>query len=279
MIRKLVMVLVLAALAGARSQAQQNQAQQNQAPQNQVPQDQSQQNQAPQDQTQPPPAQTPTTGQTPASQSSSSQEASDEDITRKKKVHDYKNWTYNVEAGANLARDTTKTFVKGGGALGGVGVARNFNKYFGFRLDFQYVNLPLRTSALQLAQAPSASSHVYALTLDPIVTVPVTKQYSGYFLVGPSFYHRSGKLDSSTAVPGSACNAFYDWWGPCFATSLPLSGDFLKESQNEHGYNFGGGAAKKVSKDREVFAEYRQQHGSHDNRTTDWRSVTLGLRW
>jgi opacity protein-like surface antigen len=169
--------------------------------------------------------------------------------------------------------------VKGGGILGGAGVARNFDKYFGFRFDFQFVDLPLRTSALELAQAPSASSHVYAFTLDPQISIPVTKNYTGYVLVGPSFYHRSGKLDSSTALPGTPCNSFYDWWGPCFNNSLPQTGDFLKESQNEHGYNVGGGAAKKMSNDHEIFAEYRQQHGSHDNRTTDWRSVTIGLRW
>jgi len=287
MIRKLAVGLMLAALAGPRIQAQQNQtpqdqAQQNQAPQNKTQQDQTQPNQTQPNQTQPAPAQPPAASQAPASQesSSSSQEASADEIGhRQRRPHDYKNWTYNVEAGANLPRATTKTFVKGGGVLGGAGVARNFDKYFGFRFDFQFVDLPLRTSALELAQAPSASSHVYAFTLDPQISIPVTKNYTGYVLVGPSFYHRSGKLDSSTALPGTPCNSFYDWWGPCFNNSLPQTGDFLKESQNEHGYNVGGGAAKKMSNDHEIFAEYRQQHGSHDNRTTDWRSVTIGLRW
>jgi opacity protein-like surface antigen len=184
-----------------------------------------------------------------------------------------------VNAGSNLTRGTTKNFVKGGGVLGGGGVARNLSKYFAFRLDFQFVDLPLRSSALQLAQAPSASSHVYDLTLDPQFSLPVTKRYTAFVLAGASFMHRSGKLASSTAVPGTACNAFYDWWGPCFNLSLPLSGDFLKESQNEIGYNFGGGAGRKMSNGHEIFAEYRQQHGSHDGRTTDWRSVTVGLRW
>ena len=36
-------------------------------------------------------------------------------------------------------------------------------------LDFQLDNLPLRDSALQLAQAPSATSHVYTLMLGPII--------------------------------------------------------------------------------------------------------------
>ncbi|MGA8431365.1 MAG: outer membrane beta-barrel protein [Candidatus Sulfotelmatobacter sp.] len=280
MIRQLVMGLALAMLAGPRIQAQQSQTQQDQTPPNQAQQDQTQPSQ-----TQPAAQQSqvapPTAGQAPATQESSSQETSDEELgrRRKAKVHDYKNWVYNVDAGANLARDTTKTFVKGGGVLGGAGVARNFNKYFGFRLDFQFVNLPLRSSALQLAQAPSASSHVYAFTLDPMISIPVTKLYTGYFLIGPGYYHRSGKLDSSTAIPGSACNSFYQWWGPCFNSSLPQKGKFLSASQDEFGYNFGGGVARRINKKYEVFGEYRQQHGTGNKITTDWRSVAIGLRW
>src|ERR1700722_16459453 len=292
MIRKLVMGLALAMLAGSGIEAQQNQTPQDQTQPSQTQPsptqpsqtqpDQAQQDQAQPSPTQPAPEQTPPPpAQAPTTQpSSSSQEAADDEYGRRRtKAKDYKNWTYNVNAGSNLTRATTKTFVKGGGILGGGGVARNFNKYFAFRLDFQFVDLPLRSSALQLAQAPSASSHVYALTLDPQFSLPVTKRYTAFLLAGPSFLHRSGKLSSSTAVPGTACNAFYEWWGPCFNLSLPLSGDFLKESQNEFGYNFGGGAARKMSNGHEIFAEYRQQHGSHDGRTTDWRSVTVGLRW
>jgi opacity protein-like surface antigen len=198
---------------------------------------------------------------------------------KKIKAHEYKNWTFNVGGGADLGRGTTKTFVRGGGGLAGVGVARNYSKYFGFRFDFQWVNLPLRASALQQGQAPSGSNYVYAFTLDPIISVPVTKEYTAYFLIGPSYNHRAGKLDSSTAVPGSPCNSFYDWWGSCYINSLPINGKFLSESQNEFGFNFGGGLAKKVSRKVEVYGEFRQQHSSHDKITTDWRSVTIGLRW
>lgn len=277
MIRKLVVVLALATLACAGIQAQQNPTQQ---PQAQPPAaDQAPATPAP---ATPTPATQVPAAQTPASQeSSSSQEASADELGRRRRVkaHDYKNWTYNVDAGANLARGTTKTFVKGGGVLGGAGVARNFNKHFGFRLDFQFVNLPLRASALQLAQSPSASNHVYALTLDPIINVPVTQRYTAYFLIGPGYYHRSGTLNSSTAVPGTACNAFFDWWGTCYIASLPLDKNFKAESQDEFGYNFGGGVARKVSKNTEVYGEFRQQHGVHSGITTDWRSVTIGVRW
>ena len=169
--------------------------------------------------------------------------------------------------------------MKGGDVLGTAGVARNANKYLGLRADFFWVDLPLRDSALRLASAPRASDGVYGLTLDPIINVPATKKYTGYVLIGPAFYHRAGKLDSSTAVPGSACNPFWTWWGACNNSSIPLGGDFLKSNQSEFGYNFGGGITRKVRGNLEIYAEGRYLHGNHNNITTDVRPVTIGLRW
>jgi len=227
-----------------------------------------------------PPAQQPQS-QPDNQQSSGSQEASNEDITKpaKVKVKDYTNWSYNVGGGASLTNGTTKTFVRSGGGIAAAGVARNANKYFGLRLDFQFDNLPLRSSALVLAQAPGATSHVYTLSLDPIINIPVTKEWGGYLVFGPSYFHRSGKLDSSSLIPGSACNSFYQWWGSCFAGSLPLSGRFLNASQNEFGENFGGGITRKITSKVDFYAEFRYLHGTRGGISTDLRPITIGLRW
>src|SRR6266702_1161692 len=174
---------------------------------------------------QPSPQQEPAQAQ-PENQQSSSQEASTDDTMpgrRKQKVKDFKNWTYNIGGGGSFTRGTTETFVRSGGGIAAAGVARNYSKYLGLRLDFQWDNLPLRNSALQLAQAPGATSHVYTFSLDPIINIPLTKTWGGYILGGPSYYHRSGKLDSSTAIPGSACTPFFSWWGTCSGVSLPVN--------------------------------------------------------
>jgi opacity protein-like surface antigen len=211
---------------------------------------------------------------------SSSQEASPEETTRpQKKPLDYKKWSFNVGGGASLPNGTTNTYVRGGGGIAAAGAARNYSKYFGLRLDFQFDNLPLRTSALELAQAPGATDHVYSLMLDPIINIRASKNWGGYLVFGPSFLHRSGKLDSSSAVPGSACNGFFTWWGHCFAGSLPINGNFLHSSQNEFGYNFGGGITRKIRPTMDFYAEFRYLHGKHNNITTDLRPITIGIRW
>ena len=226
-------------------------------------------------------AQQTATQQPAAQQTPSDQEPAEEESSsrRKAKPRDYKNWTYNVGLGANVDSGTTRTFVRGGGGVATAGVARNANKYFGLRADFIFEDLPLRDSSLVLASAGSASSYLLALTLDPVINIPVTKLWGGYVLFGPGFYHRFGTLNSDTAVPGSPCNPFFEWWSACGNTSIPLSGSFVTANQNEFGYNIGGGVTRKVPSGVEIYLEYRLTHGSANTTTTDTRPITLGVRW
>jgi opacity protein-like surface antigen len=235
---------------------------------------------------QPPSAQQPQSGQPqseqqPANSQSGNEEATPEEATPRHRVKpkEFKNWNYNVGGGANVDSGATKKFVVGGGGTFGGGVARNYNKYLGLRLDVQFDNLPLRQTALILAQAPAGNAHVYTATLDPIINIPVNRLWSGYVVFGPSYMYRSGKLQSSTALPGEACNPFFQWWARCFAGSLPLSVNFSRSSHNEFGYNLGGGIARKVYNNVEVYVDFRLVHGDHNNITTDVRPITMGVRW
>jgi opacity protein-like surface antigen len=218
-----------------------------------------------------------------AQQPASGQEPSDEVSTslRKKRPRDYKNWNYNASIGVNMDSGKTKDFVRQGGAAATAGVTRNANKYLGLRADFIWANLPLRQSTLGIAQAPSATNNAYSITLDPIINLPVTKEWGGYVLFGGSFFHRAGHLDSDTALPGSACNSFWTWWGACQNSSafIPISGSFDSSNLNEFGYNFGGGVTRKMPSGVEIYGEYRFMHGSGNGVTTDFRPITIGVRW
>ncbi len=212
-------------------------------------------------------------------QQSSSQEASQEETTRIVKPKLYKNWNYNVGGGASLPNGTTQNILRGGGGVAAVGVARNASQYLGLRADFQYDNLPLKQSALLSAQAPGASSQAYTLMLDPIINIPASKDWGGYIVFGGDYIHRSGKLDSSTALPGSGCNAFFLWWGNCFNNTLALNGKFLSTSQNEFGYNFGAGLTHRITEKIELYGEFRYVHGTKNQITTDLRPITIGVRF
>lgn len=218
-------------------------------------------------------------GQSSSSQQSSSQEASPEETLHRPKPKNYKNWTFNIGGGANLTGGTTNTFVRSGGGTGAAGVARNVSQYLGFRADFQFANLPLRQSALNLAQAPSATDQAYTVMVDPIINLPVSKDWGGYIVFGPDYIHRSGKLESSTALPGARCNTFFTWWGNCLDYNLPLDQSFLHASQNEFGYNFGAAITHRVHNDMEIYVEARLIHGTHNSVTTDYRPITIGVRW
>ena len=219
--------------------------------------------------------------QAPETPPSSSQENPEVDTSprRRARPHEYRNWIFNVGAGGNLAAGTSHAYVRGGGAVASVGVQRNYSKYFGFRLDFLWANLPLRTSALQLAQAPTGTNYAYGLSLNPVFSVPITSKYTPYGFIGPGFLRRVGSLDSSTVVRGSQCAPFWEWWGSCFAGSIPLNRNFLNTSQNEFGFDYGGGVARKVGERLEIYGEFRRLHGKHSTTTTDFKTLTIGLRW
>src|ERR1700678_2184085 len=105
--------------------------------------------------------QAPDTPKPPAAPAEPQENPEVETPTRRVKPRDYRTWLFNAGGGANLPNGTTEQYVRGGAPVADVGAARNFSKYFGFRMDLSWADLPLRTSALQLAQAPSGSNHVY----------------------------------------------------------------------------------------------------------------------
>jgi opacity protein-like surface antigen len=219
---------------------------------------------------------------TPNAQQSGTEEVSidEQPGAHRKKVHDYKNWTFDIGAGAHVDSGSTKTWVRGGGVGGTFGVARNANKYLGLRVDLLYDDLPLRQSTLALAQASSATTYALTVMAGPVINIPVTHLYSGYVVFGPGYVRRAGTLHGDTALPGSPCTPFWTWWeGTCPALSLPLNGSFTSTGQNEFAYNIGAGVARKMPSGVEVFAEYRLIHGSANGTTTDMRPVSVGVRW
>ena len=179
-----------------------------------------------------------------------------------------------------LTNGTTKTFVRGGGGIAAAGVARNYSKYFGIRLDFQFDNLPLRTSALQAAQATGATNHVYSFTLDPIINIPVTSNWGGYIVVRPGVITIApANLILPPPFLGRPAILFSCGGDTATTAACPSTASFCNESQNEFGYNFGGGDHPQDPAEhrflRRVPIPARQAQRHH----TDLRPITVGIRW
>ena len=196
--------------------------------------------------------------------------------------HDYKNWTYNVGAGANLDSGTTRTWVRQGGFVAAAGVARNANKYFGLRADFIFANLPLRDSTQQLAQATGATSYAYAVTLDPIINIPVTKALRRILPLGPGFFHRSGSLESA-----HDSSRFVVQWVLELVGRVPEF-EFQHSSQRQlcqfqpepvRIQHRGGRHSQDAERRRNLRRSSVLMHGSHNGITTDYRPITIGVRW
>ena len=195
-------------------------------------------------------------------------------------MKEYKNWTFNVGGGASLTNGQTAQFVRGGGGIVAAGVARNYSKYFGLRFDFPVGQF----ASAHLGSATGAGAE----RDQPCLFFPVRShhQHSGHESVERlhcgrrrlfSSIRKAGS--SSTAIPGSACNPFFTWWGNCFNSSLPVNKGFLSTSQNQWGENFGGGVARKIRPNIEIYGEFRYLHGTHSGITTDLRPITVGVRW
>lgn len=222
----------------------------------------------------PPPGQPAQAQQQP--EQSSSQETQEEEVgPRRAKPRDYKKWTFNVGGGGSLMNGMTDKFVRNGGVVAGGGVTRNYSKYLGLQAQFQWNNLPLRTSALESAQATGGHGYLYSIMVDPIINIPVTKVWSGFILIGGSYYHRGGTLDSSNVIRGSGCDPFYHWWGTCRNGSIPESGNFLSTSQNDFGFNAGLGVSRKLRGNVELYGEFRYLQSS----ATSLRPITIGFRF
>jgi len=221
------------------------------------------------------PAQAQQQPQQPSTQETQETQEEEASSSRKAKPKDYKNWTFNVGGGGSLMNATTQTFVRNGGVVAGGGVTRNYGKYLGLQAEFQWNNLPLRTSALASAQAPGGTAHLYSVMVDPIINIPVTKVWSGFIVIGGSYYHRDGKLDSSSVIRGTGCSPFYHWWGTCRNGSIPETGNFLSTSQNDFGFNAGFGVSRKIRSNLEFYAEFRYLRSS----ATSLRPITIGFRF
>jgi hypothetical protein len=150
--------------------------------------------------------------------------------------HDYLATSYNIQAGA----------------------ARNFNKRYGVQVEFDWANFGFQTATLNnllaiydgppifatdqngnpLSQI-GGSSHVWSLTLDPIINFYTSDTWGAYVIGGGGFYHKTGNITTPAIEEEDT------FFGPIqFQANQTID----KYTSNAVGVNGGVGATYKFSR-------------------------------
>ena len=176
-------------------------------------------------------------------------------------------YTFFAGGGFNLPTGGTHNYLTTGWNVQ-FGGGRNFNKTFGLLAQFDYDHFGFQTATLNnllaiynslgatdqngapLTQLGGAS-HVWSLTLDPIVNYYTSDTWGAYAIAGVGFYHKTANF----TIPGvgQACDPYYG----CFYVQSNQTID--KYTSNAVGVNGGLGFTYKLSRFSNVklYAEAR----------------------
>jgi len=175
-----------------------------------------------------------------------------------------------------------------------VGGGVNFNKYFGVLLQYDYdrMNIPsyiLRKmisdySAIGFdASGLDGNTHLWSVTLNPILTFMQNDSSSAYITGGGGFYRKVTNF--TLPQVGYYCDYFYG----CYPVQSNQTFDHY--SNNAGGVNIGLGFTHKLShySSQKLFAEARYTwvdnqpnnniYYTPNNYRTSYIPVTFGLRW
>jgi len=137
-----------------------------------------------------------------------------------------------------------------------IGVGRNFNRAFGVLVQYDYAHMGVTNSAANnflcgdpqscagFGVSASGATHLWSLTLNPVITFANPKSQWGMYVVGGGGFYR--KMTTFTATDG-------------FGDQLSCGGNGLCFSNNAIGVNGGIGFTYKITQDSnaKVFAEAR----------------------
>jgi hypothetical protein len=198
-------------------------------------------------------------------------------------------YTFAVGGGFNLPTGGTHNYLTTGYNFQ-VGGGRNFNKTFGVLAQFDYDHFGFQTATLNnlltlynslgavdqngdpLSQL-GGSSHVWSLTLDPIINYYTSDSWGAYVIGGAGFYHKTANF----TIPGvgTYCDPYYG----CYQYQANQTID--KYTSNAFGLNGGFGFTYKTSRfsSAKLFAEARyvwtdnQPRPFDDSGATDYFNV------
>lgn len=113
-----------------------------------------------------------------------------------------------------------------------------------------------------------------------------SKAAVGYGIVGAGYYHRIVNVTTPSVGVGTVCDP---WLYICYNTPVPVDRIVGERSNNEFGFNLGGGVAARVTDGVKFYAEIRYVHtngpsftdaaGVSHTANGNYFPITFGLRF
>jgi len=180
-------------------------------------------------------------------------------------------WNFNMGGGFTAPAGTTADHFEGSGNIS-TGGGYNFNPMLGIVGEFQYSALGISSTTLNSLNVPDGNAHIWSLTANPIVRVPLGHRLGVYFIGGGGLYQR--KLEFTSPTTETVFNPIFGLIG------IPANQILGSVTSTAGGLNAGGGFTYALGESgAKLYVESRYNHAFTDGPGTSYVPVSIGIRW
>lgn len=149
-----------------------------------------------------------------------------------------------------------------------------FSRRFGITGNFMFSNLGVTRATLADLNEPDGKAHVYALTADPTIRLPLGKRFTVYALAGGGYVRRN--VEFTMPINGTVVHKN--------SHVVPVTTSMVMSSivENSPGFDVGGGLnMPSLWSGAKFFVEARYFKGftSDNTSATAVVPITFGIRW
>jgi Outer membrane protein beta-barrel domain len=185
-------------------------------------------------------------------------------------------FTFNVGGGFTTQTNRTADHLDGGGNLQ-LGAGINLGRVFSLGCTFMFNGMGLTRSTLDAVNEPDGHAHVFTLTVEPKLRVPIWRGQA-YVLGGGGWMRRTVTFTQ----PVLATTFVFDpWWGYYGPALVPASQNVGSVTQDAGVWDVGAGFDIPLPKSTswKLYVEARYFEGLTDQTHTEIVPITVGLRW
>ncbi|MEO8129100.1 MAG: outer membrane beta-barrel protein [Bryobacteraceae bacterium] len=180
-------------------------------------------------------------------------------------------WNFNIAGGFTAPAGATADHFEGSGNIS-TGGGYNFSPLLGIVGEFQYNALGFSTTTLNALNVPDGNAHIWSLTANPIVRLPLGHRIGVYFTGGGGLYQR--KLEFTSPATEAVFNPIFG------AIGIPTNQILGSVTSTTGGLDAGGGLTYALRESgAKLYVESRYNHAFTDGPGTSYVPVSIGIRW